>query len=188
MQPDDTMKPFEWWQIVISGIQTIVLIVAAALATAVGILTVAVAFIIGVRQTEIASRQTQINEDLLSLQYAISTVLQYEPSTKRLIIHNLGHTNIYLAGYGLDDLSPAMQQSPPLIGPAGSHYIQTADLDNYILSRASGTSHANITIKLFLLDARQTKYLQLVALSCEIGENQQITVNTRPSIPTKVAW
>ncbi|SRR6266496_5494385 len=181
------MKTFEWWQIVISGIQTVVLIIAAALATAIGILTIAVAFIIGVRQTEIASKQTQINEQLLDLQYALSAVLTYDPSTKRLVISNLGRTNIYLAGYGLDDLSPEMQP-PRLIGPLGTHYITTADFDNYILSRASGAPHVDVTIRLFLLDDRQIKYLLLANLSCHIGANQLITVDAQTSAPKKTTW
>jgi hypothetical protein len=181
------MKTFEWWQIVISVVQTIVLIIATALATAVGILTVAVAFIIGVRQTEIASKQTQISEELLNLQYTVSAVLAYEPSTKRLMISNFGHTNIYLAGYGLDDLSSVMQ-TPRLIGPLGSHYIRTADFHDYVISRAAGESHTDIIVKLFLLDDRQKKYLLLVTLSCDIDPNQQITVDAKTSAPKETSW
>src|SRR5436305_497498 len=118
------MKTFEWWQTIIAGIQTAVLII-----------TVVVARNIGVRQTEIASKQAEISEKLLDREYAISAVLVFEPSTKHLLISNFGRTNIYLAGYGLDDLTPVMQQSPRLIPPLGSHYISTADFDNYILSR-----------------------------------------------------
>src|SRR6266487_1540440 len=169
------MKAFEWWQVVLTGIQTIALIVAAALA-----------YMIGLRQNEIASTQTQINE-LLNLQYTVSAVLAYEPSTKHLVISNLGHTNIYLAGYGIDVLSPEMQP-PRLIGPGGSHYIRTADLENYILSRASGASHVNIIARLFLLDDRQTKYLLLTTLSCFIGANQQITIDAQTSPPKKATW
>ena len=170
------IKRFEWWQPVLFAIQTIALIVTAVLA-----------YKIGLRQNEIASKQTQINEELLNLQYTVSAVLAYEPSTKHLVIFNLGHTNIYLAGYGIDDLSPEMQP-PRLIGPGGSHYVRTADLENYILTRASGASHVNIIVRLFLSDDRQTKYLLLTTLSCFIGANQQITIDAQTSPPKKATW
>jgi hypothetical protein len=45
---------------------------------------------IGFKQTDIATKQTQINEQLLNLEYELSVALEWQPAEQKLILHNQG--------------------------------------------------------------------------------------------------
>jgi len=77
------MKRFEKWQLVTAVIQT--LLFAG---------TVIIAF----KQCGISSKQNEISQTLLELQYAVSVEVSYDSSAKRLIVANKGQGNIYLWG------------------------------------------------------------------------------------------
>jgi hypothetical protein len=172
------MTAFEKWQALNGAIQNMLLLG-----------TYSFAAYIGFKQTEISSKQTEIYQRLIDLQYAISITVAYEESTKRIIIGNNSHTNIYLGGYWLDDLEPVMQPELRVMAPGQAHHINTEDLDKYILSRrAPEAPQVNVVVKLFIMDERNTKYIIRTTLACDIGPENKVTINTQTAPPQKGEW
>jgi hypothetical protein len=179
------MTAFEKWQTLNGAIQNMLLLGTLIFAAYIGFKQTEISS----KQAEFSAKQTEINERLLDLQYAMSITVAYEESTKRIIVVNNGHTNIYLGGYGLDDRERTMQPEARLIAPGQSHFINTENLDTYILSRrAPNAPHVDAIVKLLLMDERKVKYVTHTTLACEIGPNNEVKINTQTAPPQKGEW
>jgi hypothetical protein len=118
--------------------------------------TVLFAAYIGFKQTDIASKQTQISEQLLNLEYELSVALEWQAADQKLILHNQGKHNIYIGGTNLIGIEKQVYNPPRLIAVGSSHYIQTANLDT-VVPPAQGRFALDVDI--YLLDERRLKYV-----------------------------
>jgi hypothetical protein len=153
-------------------------------------LTLLAAVCIGFEQGAISRKQTQINESLLELQYAISVVGYFDKSTNRFLLRNSGQTNAYFARFQIHGSKPDFQTPPRLILPHGGEHRLNIDwplLEKTIKDSAAGAPETDVPWQVSLLDERNVKYVLRGILHCMIS-NDQITIETQTARAEKANW
>lgn len=159
---------FQAWNI---GIQTAVLIA-----------TLLCGIIIGFRQTNISSAQTDISKRLLELEYEISILVSYDVSAKRFILSNTGRHNIYLGGAQCDPIGRPIFEQPKLIA-AGQRQFIDADLTQGVPARGSFEQG----VEFFLLDSQRTKFA-IRGNAVTDNTTGQTVVHIRLGLPVYENW
>jgi len=152
------MTKFERWQIVVGCIQTTLLMFTLISAIYIGF------------------RQTQINENLLNLNFIPSVEIAY--SNGRLQIYNKGMQNIWFWGTKFDDESPTIEKDPRLITPGGFYYIFGDRLERRIKSKIGEDGEIRFPFELFLESSNKIRYIIRNQLFC-IAKKGQIYINSQ---------
>ena len=149
------MNAFEKSQVITIAIQTVILLC-----------TLFVALYIGLKQTEISSRQaeisvkqTEISKALLDIPFTVSVDVAYEPGSKRLNIYNKGQTNIYLWGSKTGTGPQKIKTEPRIITPGGSYYIFADTVESDALAKFPQNGELRYNLYLYLTSQNATKYV-----------------------------
>ena|SRR6202171_6169859 len=167
------MSGFEKWQAV-NGVITNILLLGTLLG----------AWLFGFKQTEIAQKQTEINQKLLDLEYELSVDLEYDKERKVFILSNRGRHSIYFGGVRFAGSGP-LEPSPHQIAVGGKQEIRRhQDYDE--LTPAEGGYSEDVSF--YLMDERRETYIVRAEVSTRSQGGRVVTLNIRKGAPEKANW
>ena len=152
----ENMSTFETSQIIISIIQTAILLSTLIAAICIGFKQAKISN----RQADISEMQTTISRSLADLPFVVSTDVTYDQSTKRINIYNKGQTNIYLWGTKVGSGSKVMETDPRLITPSGSYYLLAESVESDLSKALDGQSEVKGLLTIYLTSQNDIKYIR----------------------------
>ncbi len=179
----ENMSTFETSQIIISIIQTAILLSTLIAAICIGFKQAKISN----RQADISEMQTTISRSLADLPFVVSTDVTYDQSTKRINIYNKGQTNIYLWGTKVGSGSKVMETDPRLITPSGSYYLLAESVESDLSKALDGQSEVKGLLTIYLTSQNDIKYIVSTVVLGKLSDNQ-LTIHTQTTSIRPEAW
>lgn len=170
------MNAFEKWQVIVSVAQTAILF---CMLTA--------ALYIGLKQTEISIKQTEISKALLDIPFTVSVDVVYEPGSKRLNIYNKGQTNLYLWGSKLGTGAQVLEKEPRLITPEGLYYLLAESIESDTLAKIPQNGELRDNLDLYLTSQNATKYIVTTIIFAKVVSGK-CTIHTQTTSIKPQEW
>jgi hypothetical protein len=154
------MDTFEFWQIVVMVIQSVLLL-----------MTFLGAFYIG-------RKQNQINQQLIELQHQPSVIVLVDEDRGRLNVTNRGSHNVWLWGTQIEE-DKKMDEHPRLITPKAFYYFPSlAGIKDTALQRCRTSGEVKLPFTLFLSTISERKYIVRCILFCKVTGGK-VTVHSQ---------
>jgi hypothetical protein len=103
-------------------------------------------------------------QDELGLNYAISVVLTYDDSQRRLNLFNNGKTNIWLWGTKLSNQKPTLEKEGRVIAPTGYYYFNFAPIRQELVQKLPKGGESQILFDVYLKTANGRPYVVVALL------------------------
>jgi len=154
------LSNFERWQVGLSGIQTILLVVATIAAIYIGL------------------QQSQINQRLYELNFSVAIEVTHDSQSGQLNIFNKGRENIWLYGTKLGSSPKSVEKDGRLIAPGGSYYLLTDKLQQEVLQKVGEKGDIHEFFNIYLKDATLRPYTVSVILFIQVSDGE-MTIHTQ---------
>jgi len=142
------------------------------------------AWYFGLKQTDIARQQTEINRRLFELEYELSIDVDYDKERKMLILSNRSRHSIYFGGVRFAGAGP-LEPTPRQI-PAGRKHEIRRHQDYDELAPAEGGFTENVDF--YLIDGRHQKFILQTEVSTRNHNGKLFEIDIRKNAPEKADW